>query len=136
MEELDIILHSAKRVDSIFGEGTSPRLRKIRKGISLLGLDDRFLVHGQARLIYGVNLAHNTERYLTAQDAEPDYIFPQKKPEDTQKKTANYWIKRWLASRINYAPALEALATFTPRDGAVSNELRTDEAQTQLNLDV
>ncbi len=136
LEELDIILHSAKRVNSIFGEGTSPRLRKIRQGISLLGLDDRFLVHGQARLIYGVNLAHNTERYLTAQDAEPDYIFPQRKPEDTGKKIAHYWIKRWLTSRINYPPALEALAKFTPRDGAVSSELRTEDAQTQLDLDV
>ena len=73
---------------------------------------------------------------MTAQDAEPDYIFPQKNPEGTRKKITNYWIKRWLTSRINYAPALEALANFTPRDGAVSSELRTDEAQTQLNLDV
>lgn len=135
LEELDILLHNAKRVNSIFGEGTSPRLRKIRQGITLLGLNDRFLVHGQARLVYGINLAHNTERYLTGQDPEPDYVFPQKKPDETSKKIARYWIKRWLTSRINYAPALEAVANFVPRDGAVSNEVKSEDMQTKLDLD-
>ena len=109
-------------------------MRKIRQGITLLGLDDRFLVHGQARLVYGISLAHNTGRYLMGQDSEPDYIFPQKKPEEASKKIARYWIKRWLTSRINYAPALEAVANFVPRDGAVSNELKSDDVQTKLDL--
>ncbi len=135
LEELDILLHNAKRVNSIFGEGTSPRLRKIRQGITLLGLDDRFLVHGQARLVYGINLAHNTERYLTGQDPEPNYIFRQRKSIDTSKKIANYWIKRWLTSRINHTPSLEKVANFVPRDGAISSELKAEDAQIRLDLD-
>lgn len=136
LEELDILLHNARRVNSIFGEGTSPRMRKIRQGISLLGLDDSFLVHGQSRLVYGVSLIHNTERYLMGQDLVPNYIFPQKRPQEATKKIARYWISRWLTSRINYSPALEAVANFIPRQGAVSAELQLDSSQERLNLDV
>jgi len=122
LEELDTLLHQAKRVNSIFGEGTSPRMRKIRQGISILGLDDRFLIHGQSRLVYGIKLAHNTEDYLNGADQSPDYIFPINRPKRTTDAIARYWISRWLSSRLNYTPALEAVSNFTPRDIAISKE--------------
>jgi hypothetical protein len=136
LEELDVILHNAKRVNSMFGEGTSPRMRKIRQGISLLGLDDRFLVHGQSRLVYGINLAHNTERYLTGEDEAPDYIFSMKKPEVTTKKIVSYWIRRWLSSRLEHSPSLEAVASFTPKQVAVSREFKKSEEALPLNLGI
>lgn len=43
-------------------------------------------MHGQARLIYGIRLARNTERYLMGQDPEPEYIFPQKKADEASKQ--------------------------------------------------
>lgn len=126
LEELDRILHQAKRVNSLFGEGTSPRLRKIRQGISLLGLDDRFLVHGQSRLVYAVPLAHNTHRYLNGLDDTPEYILPQNNPKRTTDRIAAFWIERWLSSRLNHAPALEAVGAFVPEQGAVSRQYQAE----------
>lgn len=134
LEQLDVILHNAKRVNSVFGEGTSPRMRKIRQGISILGLDDRFLIHGQSRLVYAINLAHNTSDYLMGKHDTPDYILTTKKPKSSSKKIAQHWINRWLSSRINYAPALEAVRGFIPRDGAISREFFQNEAQRRLDL--
>ena len=127
LEELDIITHQAKRVNSLFGEGMSPRLRKIRQGISLLGLSDDFLVHGQKRLVYGINLAHNTEPYLTGIDTVPDYILPlTDAPKIASEKIGRHWIGRWLAMRIHEPKIMSKLATFSPRSFAVSREYGED----------
>ena len=136
LEELDMIEYQAKRINSVFGEGTSPRLRKIRQGISLLGLDDRYLIHGQSRLIYRIDLAHNTTDYLCGRNNEPDYIFPLQHPKRTTKKIANYWIERWLSSRLNHAPSLEAVANFKRDSIAISREYHTagQELPTDLGL--
>lgn len=137
LENLDVILHHAKRVNSIFGEGTSPRLRKIRQGISLLGLDSRFLIHGQSRLVYGIKLAHNTERYLNGYDDEPEYIFPiTKDPEASSRHVASHWIQRWLCSRINHAESLKAVSQFIPRKAALSVEFYGEIQDPSTNLEL
>lgn len=123
LERLDILASDgARRVNSVFGEGTSPRMRKIRQGISLLGLNDHFLIHGQARLVYGIRLARNTERYLMGLDPEPDYVFPQDVPEAATQTIAEYWVERWLASRVEHPETLDRLDRFEPKHHAVSRE--------------
>ena len=53
------------RVQSIFGEGSSPRLRKMREGLALIGFPDQTLLqHGRRRGVYGVMLASNARDYL------------------------------------------------------------------------
>ena len=127
LEELDIITHQAKRVNSLFGEGMSPRLRKIRQGISLLGLSDEFLVHGQKRLVYAISLAHNSDRYLTGIDNVPRYIFPLfDDPGSASDKIGRYWIERWLAMRVSEPGTMLKLAAFDPQTSAVSRELGMD----------
>ena len=133
LEDLDIITMGTKRVNSVFGEGTSPRMRKIRQGISHLGLDDRFLIHGQARLVYGINLAHNTERYLLGVDNEPDYIFPQEAPIAATESIAVYWVERWLSSRVEHEETRTKLAEFRAENFAVSLEYG-DATAPQQNL--
>jgi hypothetical protein len=83
-------------------------------------LDDRFLVHGQSRLVYSVTLAHNTARYLNGLDDTPQYVLPQNNAEQTTRRIAAFWIERWLASRLNHTPALDAVRAFVPEQGAVS----------------
>lgn len=78
-----------KPVNSIFGEGVNPRLRKIRDGLDLLNLDsDQLLMHGNQRLVYGIPLARNFRQYLIGRDSEPDYVFSLKGVEDTTKNIA------------------------------------------------
>jgi len=116
VEELELLLAQSsrgRRVNSIFGEGVSPRLRKIRDGLDALGLPaDRILNHGNRRLVYGVPLAMNFREVLTGLDNSPKYVFPQQKCTDTTKAIAQYWCTRWLTPRLdNHSEVIDSVAT-------------------------
>lgn len=88
------------RVNSIFGEGVSPKFRKVRSGLDLLGWPaDALLQHGRQRIVYGVSLVGNLLPYLIGADDKPDYIFPSKLSDDVEK-ISGWWMERWLARRI------------------------------------
>src|SRR5207247_8343887 len=61
MAELEIVAAQGRRgreVNSIFGEGVNPKLRKVRVALDAIGLpSDALLQHGSPRLIYVVPLA-------------------------------------------------------------------------------
>jgi hypothetical protein len=103
VSELARLLAQSKkgqRVNSVFGEGVNPRLRKIRDGLDLLGLDsDVFLDHGAPRLVYGVELARNTADYVLGLVSTPDFHFPTK-AKDTSDEMVRWWHSRWVAGRI------------------------------------
>jgi len=112
-----------QRVHSIFGEGVSPRLRKIRDGLNNLGLNSDYLLeHGSPRLVYGMALARNFRRYLMGIDPTPGYYFPIKNPKETTEKIADWWASRWLLKRIQRDDILEDLEkqrqTYPIRHGA------------------
>ncbi len=51
---------AGRKVNSIFGEGVSPKFRKVRGALDALGLaSDKLLQHGSSRVIYAVPLATN-----------------------------------------------------------------------------
>ena len=87
---LAVLLAQSKRgqqVNSVFGEGVNPRLRKIRDGLNELGLSsDDLLNHGGPRLVYGVELAENTRAYLLGMDKHPHYILGQKNSKQRTKQ--------------------------------------------------
>jgi hypothetical protein len=100
-----------REVNSIFGEGPSPRLRKLRTGLKLLGFDpENLLRHNQHRLIYGVPLCAQARDFLRGETSEiPDYLTCPENYRDATGRIAEFWRRRWLASRLNHLPALEAL---------------------------
>ena len=54
-----------RRINNIFGEGTSPRFRLISRGLSSLGIRaDAFLQHYSPRIVYSIELAKNTNAFL------------------------------------------------------------------------
>src|SRR5262249_51547158 len=68
-----------QRVNSVFGEGANPRLRKIRDALDLLRLPtEELLQHGSPRLVYGVRLVENVREYLLGMDKRPRYVLPQR----------------------------------------------------------
>jgi hypothetical protein len=101
-----------REVNSIFGEGPSPRLRKMRTGLKLLGFDpENLLRHNQHRLIYGVPLAENALGFLQGERGKlPDYVKRPHRYRDATERIAAFWTRRWLASRLNHPPAVEILA--------------------------
>lgn len=83
------------RVNSLFGEGVSPRLRKVRLGLTALGWPtNELLKHGRERILYGVPLVENVRDYSLGIDEEPTYLLD---PElrDAESAVARWWAARW-----------------------------------------
>jgi hypothetical protein len=114
LAEMEVLLarsDKGRRVNSIFGEGVNPRLRKLRDGLTLAGFPSEvLLVHGNQRIIYGMPLAHNFRDLLVGRSKRPDYLLPRKKPKEVTQAIAKFWRTRWLAKRIQRMDVLEDVA--------------------------
>jgi len=100
-----------RRVNSIFGEGVNPLMRKIRSALDSIGLmSDELLMHGNERVVYGIPLATNYEQVLMGMSTRPDYIIPQTEPALRTNLLSDYWQKRWLSPRISRPGILETVA--------------------------
>ena len=113
----------ARKVNSIFGEGVNPLMRKIRDAMAILGLPaEQLLWHGNRRVVYGVCLADNAKDFLSGFDARLRFIFPQTRVNDRSKAIAIYWMERWLTRRLEKPEILDAVRshrlTYPVRHGA------------------
>src|SRR5947209_17358670 len=98
-------------VNSIFGEGVNPLMRKIREALDEVGLlSDEILLHGNERVVYAVPLAKNFRSVLLGLDLSPQYLIPQAGAKGKTAMLANYWRIRWLASRINTEGIIDRVA--------------------------
>lgn len=97
-----------QRVNNLFGEGTSPKLRLVRSGLEALGLDsDTFLRHHSPRLLYGASLCSNTDEVMLGLSQEPEYLLP---PDGSSTETlAEHWRERWLSKRASRPDILDRL---------------------------
>lgn len=97
------------RVNSIFGEGVSPRLRKVRLGLAALGWPtNELLMHGRERILYGVPLVNNVRDFALGIDQEPAYLLD---PEshDSGESVAQWWFERWARPRSSQEHVQEAM---------------------------
>ena len=107
IEALVAAKDKGRRVNSIFGEGVSPRMRKFRVGLDLVGLpSEKLLKHGSQRIVYGLTLATNFQDILLGRSARPKYILPNRNPKETTRLIARYWMRRWLSMRIENLNAI------------------------------
>ena len=113
VSELARLLAQSKkgqRINSVFGEGVNPRLRKIRDGLELLGLDSNiFLDHGAPRLVYGVDLARNTADYVIGLAATLSPLIPAK-TKDAGQEMVRWWLSRWVMARVQRDDVLVRIA--------------------------
>lgn len=92
---------NGRRVNNVFGEGTSPKLRSLRDGLNALGISsNEMLEHGIEKVVYGATLVSNTARYLLRLEEVPEYLFSLNEPEASTVKIAQYWFERWAAPRM------------------------------------
>lgn len=98
-------------VNSVFGEGASPRLRKLRSGLDRLGFNSSLLLlHHQERRIYGVPLSRGAAEYLCGTSSRlPNYIKEPERYADATDRIVSYWRERWLARRLDYEPSWNRL---------------------------
>ncbi len=105
-----------RRINNIFGEGTSPRFRLISRGLSTLGIkSNAFLQHYTPRIVYSIELAKNTNEFLCGRAKELDYPFDIDDPNDIAATTQNmidFWYTRWLESRLQSVNIIERLTNF------------------------
>ena len=95
------IIEGGRTINNIFGEGTSPRMRLLRKGISALGLKNSFLKQENKRIIYGIELASNAREFLRGETDELNYFYPLDGNEEKYtQQIIEFWRKRWFLKRI------------------------------------
>ena len=100
-----------RKVNSIFGEGVNPLMRKMREALSFVGLPSELLLrHGNKRIVYGVPLANNFRSVLLGFEKRPKYIIPQSAPKMKTTRIAAYWRQRWLSRRIVDPSVLDQVA--------------------------
>lgn len=100
------------KANNLFGEGTSPKLRGLRDGLLVLGLNaEPLLMHGMERCMYGVKLASNLDRYLLGLDEKPKWVFELET--ESAKAISAWWMQRWATNRSSREDVLSAIE----RDG-------------------
>lgn len=136
-------LHGSQvRVNSLFGEGVSPRLRKVRIGLAALGWPaNELLQHGRSRLVYGAPLLKNLREFALGMETDPEYLFDvSEAAEESVHRLGSWWVSRWAIPRARLEHVRELVVsnklTRPVRHGArvplpASAE---DEAATQLVL--
>lgn len=105
---------AGRKVNSIFGEGVNPLMRKLREGLDEVGLPpDELLRHGNSRVVYGIQLADNFRDVLLGLAPKPRYFLPLRRVTDSTQKLAEFWRKRWLSGRISRPGILEDVVRHT-----------------------
>lgn len=104
--------HNFQSINSIFGEGFSPKFRKLRDGMGLLGFNPELLMrHDQQRRVYAAPIWPEADSFLRGEKARiPDYVQNPAKYRDATERIAEFWRSRWLASRLNH---LETIANLS-----------------------
>jgi hypothetical protein len=103
-----------RRVNSIFGEGVNPKLRKLREALSIAGLQpDQLLRHGSPRLVYGAPLAENFREILLDKAVRPKYLLSKLPPSEATERLAEFWRTRWLRPRALRDETLTGISEHT-----------------------
>ena len=120
-------IDGGKRINHVFGEGTSPRFRMISRGLSAIGIRaDAFLRHYSPRIVYSMELAKNTKDFLLGLTDELDYGFDLKDNSQVETRTAeivDFWYARWLEKRLTTVDIDERLAKFNVEEFLLSKML-------------
>jgi hypothetical protein len=108
-------------ITSRFGEGPSERLRKLRDGLQLLGIDaDELLEHGMPRLVYVAELCPRKTR-PGARVAAPAW----RRVGPGMEDVVRFWRERWLTSRLKSTPeVLEEVKAFSRETALLSRRIR------------
>lgn len=121
-------------VNGVFGEGASPRLRKLRSGLDAVGFQaDASMLHHQARRIYGVPLFPEAAEYLCGlRTSVPGYIAEPGRYLDATERIGEFWRTRWLSSRLAHDESWAALSGM--RRWALSSSLPLPEPQSPSDV--
>lgn len=114
-----------KKINHVFGEGTSPRFRMISRGLSSIGIKaDAFLKHYSPRIVYSINLANNTNEFLLGLDNKVDFgydIYNETEVNQRTQELIDYWYTRWMTMRLTSVDIEQRLNAFNINDILLGN---------------
>ncbi len=118
LDKLQEHVREATLINNRFGEGVNPKLRRVRAGLSAIGLEnsDTFINHHSKRIVYGIPLGKKTAEFLRGETDDPEYYFDVCNPERIKEATehiTHVWATRWLLMRIRKPEILQSVATFS-----------------------
>lgn len=114
-----------RRINNLFGEGTSPKLRLIRSGLEGLGLKPEvFLKHHSPRLLYAAPLCSNLDAVLLGLSDEPEYVLPEGRA--SHDLIVSHWRERWLTGRLERPEILDRIGEERRDRFLLSTELAPD----------
>lgn len=123
--KMQILIDGGRRINNVFGEGTSPRFRLLTTGFSQLGLKaDVFLKHNSPRIVYMMNLAKNTYEYLNGIDDKLEYFYDYNNEADVNfwtKYFIDFWYNRWFTMRLSNEEIRQRLNSFDVNKLLISN---------------
>jgi len=112
LQIMEVLLARTRRgrpVNSIFGEGVNPKLRKVRSALDVAGLPPEILLrHGSSRIVYAVPLASNFRDVLLGKSTRPRYFLSG--DGNAAFEIGRFWRERWLFRRIERAEVLQRIA--------------------------
>ena len=120
------------RINHVFGEGASPKMRlltmSIRELLESTNEDSKdFSKHAMSRIVYGACLAENTFDYLLGKESKPKYYTDMADYVSGTQKIIDFWRNRWLKSRLNYEPIYRRIRDFDKQGFLVSNQIDENE---------
>ena len=93
---------SGTRANSIFGEGASPRLRKIREILDKFKIPgDKILNHSYKRIVFVYCLVKDIHKEILKITLSPEYILNCEKPKKVTEELCLFWFNRWAIGRIS-----------------------------------
>ncbi|MBF0305008.1 MAG: DUF4338 domain-containing protein [Alphaproteobacteria bacterium] len=116
-----VVKQGMRNVNNKFGEGTSPLMRQLREGLTMLGFDsDDVLQHSNRRIVYALELLPKACRDLSL-DKDSGVTNP------PMNEVANVWINRWLTMRVKKDAVLEKVSLVT--SSSVKAELLREDSR-------
>jgi len=121
MRTLGIKEYGRRRINSVFGEGSSPRTRQIREGLNLLGINNsELLEQPNKKKVYGCELFPGAKGQLLGFG---DVGTGAEVRSSSVAAISGSWAKRWLLRRLENEKVLNDLARFRPVH--ISEELKS-----------
>lgn len=98
------------RANSIFGEGASPRLRKLREILDRFKIPgDKILNHSYKRIVYLYPLVCNVKKEMLKNLLDPDFILKRSDPQKVTEEICSFWFHRWAIKRAQNYKIMEQI---------------------------
>ena len=131
MRRLGTVVHGRRRINSVFGEGSSPRTRPIRQGFLSLGIgDSNLLKQPTGRRVYACEVYPGARADLVGFERNSRKGKPARLAAISQA-----WIHRWVLGRISQPAVIDRISDESGESVSQSLRIRSLRGMADLQSD-